>query len=180
MLLMRWIPFALLLYLTAVLQTALVPFIEIQAVRPDLMVVLAVYYAMHARRYDALIACWIVGLVADLAGTSYTQAGYSNLGISALTLGLIGLAIVNMRELTFRESMTSQLIITFAAKLSLNLAIGSHMLYVLNDWGRFGDVLVISLWQGIYTAAIALYGYWVLRQLRFVLGVGLADRARAR
>lgn len=177
---MRWFPFAILVYLTTVLQTALAPFLAIQTIQPDLLVVLAVYYAMNARRYDALIACWIVGLTADLAGTSYTELGYSNLGISALSLGLLGLVIVNLRELTFRESGASQLLTTFFAKLCLNLMVGGHMLYVMNDWSRFGDVFTIAFWQAAYTAAVALYGYWILKQMRFVLGVGLAETARVR
>ncbi|HWL91959.1 MAG TPA: rod shape-determining protein MreD [Phycisphaerae bacterium] len=178
---MRWLPFAVLLYVTAVLQTALVPFLKIlDTVTPDLMVILAVYYAMHARRYDAMISCWIIGLMIDLCGMSYTQAGYSNLGISALALGLIGLAVVNLRELTFRESPASQIVITFAAKLALNLMVGSHMLYVTGAWDRLGDVFTISFWQAAYTALVALYGFWVLRRLRFILGVGLATSSRAR
>lgn len=177
---MRWFPFAILLYLTTVLQTAFAPFIAIHTVQPDLMVILAVYYAMHARRYDALIACWIIGLVTDLAGTSYTDLGYSNLGVSALGLGLLGLVIVNLRELTFRESGASQLLTTFLAKLCLNLIVGSHMLYVIDDMGRFGDVFTVAFWQATYTAALALYGYWILKQLRFILGVGLAEGIRTR
>ncbi|MBX3395856.1 MAG: rod shape-determining protein MreD [Phycisphaerae bacterium] len=177
---MRWLPFAILLYVTTVLQTAFAPFIAIHTVRPDLMLILAVYYAMHARRYDALIACWIIGLVTDLAGTSYTEQGYSNIGVSAMAFGIIGLIVVSMRELAFRESAATQLITTFLAKLALNLMVGSHMLYVLDDWGRFPGVFTVAFWHAVYTAGLALYGYWILRQMRFMLGVGLADTLRAR
>lgn len=177
---MRWLPFAILLYVTAVLQTAFAPFVAIHTVQPDFLVILAVYYALHARRYDALIACWIIGLMIDLSGMSYLSTGYSNLGVSAFALGLIAFLIVNIREAIVRDSAATQLVMTFGVKMLLGMMTGCHMLYVLGAWNRMGDLIAITLWQAVYTSAIALYGHWVLKHMRFVLGVGIADGLRTR
>ncbi|MFQ5430032.1 MAG: rod shape-determining protein MreD [Phycisphaerae bacterium] len=175
---MRWIAFAILLYLITVLQTSAVPFLAVHTVRPDLMVILAVHYALLAPAADAMLACWCIGLVIDLAGMSYAQ--HSNVGVNALALGLLGLFIVKVRELTFRESPVTQLAFALIVKLALALLVGLHMLYVLDAWDRFGEVLTTAIWSAVYTAVLAPYAHWVLRRFRRVLGVGVAHRLRVR
>lgn len=175
---MRWIAFAILLYIVTALQTTMAPFIEVHAIRPDLMVILAVYYALLAPPRDALLACWFVGLAYDLTGLSF--ANHSNLGVHSFALGLIALFIVRLRELAFRESALTQLLLTFFAKLTLAVGVGMHMLYVLDRWDRFGEVLTVAIWASAYTAVLAPYGHWVLLRLRGMLGIGVTHRLPVR
>jgi rod shape-determining protein MreD len=175
---MRWIAFVILLYVVTVLQTTVAPFIAVHTIRPDLMVIMAVHYALLVRTSDALIACWCIGIAIDLTGISY--AHYSNVGINALAIGLLTIFIVNIRELTFRDSVVTQLIFTFLVKLALALMVGMHMLFVLGDWGRFGEVLTTAIWAAVYTAVLSPYGHWILRQFRGVLGIGAPHRLRVR
>ena len=171
---MRWIAFAILLYVVTVLQTTLAPFIAVHTIRPDFMLILAVNYALMVRSADALLACWCIGFAIDLTGISYTN--HSNIGVHALSLGLIALAIVNIRELTFRESPVTQLVTTFIVKLVVALLAGIHMLYVLDQWDRFGEVLTLAFWAAVYTSAISPYGHWILRRIRRPLGIGTTHR----
>lgn len=175
---MRWIAFAILLYVVAVLQSTVAPYIAVHTIRPDLMVIVAVHYALLARTDDALLACWCIGMATDLTGISY--AHHSNVGVNAISLSLIAICIVNLRELVFRESVVTQLILTFLTKLFLALLVGLHMLYVLGQWGRFGEILTSAVWAAVYTAILSPYVHWCLRRLRGALGIGATHRLRVR
>jgi rod shape-determining protein MreD len=175
---LRWISFVILLVVVTALQKTVAPFIAVHTIRPDFMVIVAVHYALAARPYDALLACWCVGLAIDLTSLSYT--GAPNVGLYAMSLGLIGFVIVKLRDLTFRESTMTQLFFTFATKLLLCLMAGAYMLYVTGVKGRFGDVFLTGIYGAVFTAVLAPYGHWALKGLRSVLGIGATHRLRVR
>jgi rod shape-determining protein MreD len=176
---MHWITFVILLVIATALQKTIAPFVAVHTIRPDLMVVIAVHYALAARAQDALLACWSVGLAIDL--TSLSFSGAPNVGLHALSLGLIGLVIVKLRDLTFRESVATQIFFTLAAKLILSLVTGAYLLYVVRDGtARFGEVVLTGAYAAVYTAVLAPYGHWILRRLRNLLGIGTTHRLRVR
>lgn len=176
---MHWITFIILLVVAAALQKTVAPFLAVHTIRPDLMIVVAVHYALAARAHDALLACWTVGLAVDL--TSHSFADAPNVGLHAMSMGLIGLVIVRLRDLTFRESVATQLFFTFAAKLSLSLFTGAYLVYVARQGeGRFGEILLTGFYAAVYTAVLAPYGHWALRRLRSLLGIGSTHRLRVR
>ncbi|MFQ5423703.1 MAG: rod shape-determining protein MreD [Phycisphaerae bacterium] len=175
---MHWVAFGILLYVVTVLQTALAPHLAIHAARPNMMVIVAAYYALTARTHDALLACWIIGLVIDLTSLSYHDHG--NVGLSALTLGCIAMLIVRAREFAVRDSVLTHLIFTAAATMALSTAVGSHMLWIRGDWTRFSDVLALSFYTAIYTGVLAPYAHWILRRTRNLLGIGPTHRLRVR
>ncbi len=171
---MRWIAFGILLYCVTVVQTTVAPMLALHGIWPDFLTIVAVYYALAAAPTDAMLACWVVGLAIDLTGASYFQHG--NVGIDALSLGLISLLLVKARELTFRDSVWTALFFTFTAKLILSVLVGVHMLYVAKVPGRFGEIVTVGAYSAAYTAVLAPYGHWILRQLRGPLGVGVSYR----
>jgi rod shape-determining protein MreD len=175
---MHWIALVILIYVSTALQSAAVPFIAVNTIRPDLMVIVAVHYALAARTYEALLACWLIGLAIDLSGISYH--GHGNVGLHALALGLIALPIVKMRSFIFRDSVLTQLFFTFAAKFVLDLLVGLHMMHAIGDWSRMREVVVRGMYAAIYTAVLAPYGNWFLKRLHGVLGIGATHRLRVR
>ncbi len=175
---MHWIAFIILVLTAAVFQAAVVPFVSVHTIRPDLMVIVAVHYALSARGQDALLACWVIGLVVDLTSLSFN--GAPNVGLHALSLGLIAVVVVKLRDLTFRDSVVTRLFFTFTIKLVLSLLAGVYMLYVLETPVGFGDILIIGLYSAVYTAVLAPYGHWLLRQLRSPLGIGTTHRLHVR
>lgn len=175
---MRWIAFAILIYLVLVVQTAVAPLLAMHTVWPDFMVITAVWFALMAKAPDATLACWIIGLTIDLAGLSYQ--GHSNVGAHAFGLGLLGIVIVKVRDFTFRESVSSQLFYTFFTKLGLCAVVGFHMLFAVGELGRFGEVMARGFYEAIYTAALAPYGHWLLRQFRGPLGIVTQERWNTR
>ena len=171
---MRWIAFAIILYLVAALQSSVAPLLALHGVWPDFILITGVYFALVAKPSDARLACWITGLTADLLTLSYD--GYSNVGIRAITMGFLAVLIVKMREFVFRESVWSQLFFTFVAKFAIESVAGLHMLYLVGRMDQFGELLVLASCEAAYTAALAPYGHWLLRQLRGPLGVGAVPR----
>ncbi len=55
---MHWVAFGILLYCVTAVQSAVVPLVAVHTIKPDLMMIVAVYYALTARSRDALLACW--------------------------------------------------------------------------------------------------------------------------
>ena len=62
---MRWLGFAICAGLALTLQTTVAWRLEIRGARPDWMLVLAVFFVLHARTLDALIGAWLLGALMD-------------------------------------------------------------------------------------------------------------------
>lgn len=175
---MHWVVFSVVVYLFTVAQTALAPFLDVNAVRPQLMVILAVYLALSARVQDALLACWIIGFVMDLTSHSYVSHG--NVGLHALLMGTLAMMIVKTRDWTHRDNVVSHLVFTFAGSLFMSLGVGVHALWISDAWGRFDGFLAMSIYTAMYTTILAPYGHWCLAKIRGSLGVGPAHRLHTR
>lgn len=173
---MRWIPFIILLYVAAVLQTAVVPFFAVHGIRPDLLVVLAAHYALTAKAPDALLACWLVGLAADLTGLGF--AGHSSVGLHAVAMGFAALLVVGVRDWTFRDSPVTQLLFTFLMALFQAVLVGTYLCYAATNRPAWADVLLSGIYSAAYTTILAPYGHWVLRRMRHALGLGAFGRIR--
>jgi rod shape-determining protein MreD len=152
------------------------PFLALHSILPDFMVVVAVFYMLTARDHDAALAGWVIGLVMDLMSLSYPQQRYANVGLHALSLGLIALMAVKARGAVVRESVWSQIVFAFVAKFLLALVAGAHLHFVTDFHGGFADAAARGLYEAIYCAAIAPYGCWILQRLRGLLGVGFSQR----
>lgn len=173
---MRWIPFVILLYIGAVMQTTIAPMIEIHDIRPDLLIILAVYYALYAPRYDALLACWCTGFLIDLTSISY--ATHSNVGVHAVGLGVAGILIVGLRDYTIQDSPLTQMLYCLATKLFVASIMILHMIYVLDTEGVAIRFLAVGCWEAVYTGLMAPYAFWMLRRMRDSLGLAPARRLR--
>lgn len=175
---MRWIPFVILVYVACVLQTTAMAFLEVHSVRPDLLVLVAVYYALLARRPDALLACWLLGLAVDLNGLSFHTR--SNVGLHALAFGLIALLAVRVRELFFRDQMMTFVWFMVAWVLLLEALVGMHLMWATGQWNRFGELALAGTYTAIYTAIFAPYVHWLLKRLRPTLGLEVVRTYRGR
>ncbi|NLW82991.1 MAG: rod shape-determining protein MreD [Phycisphaerae bacterium] len=68
---MRWIPFTLLILVGALLEAGnLLNLIAVGEwhIRPAVLIVALVFFAMHCRAHEAIIASFIIGLAMDIAG----------------------------------------------------------------------------------------------------------------
>ncbi len=173
---MHWITFTILVLATTVLQQSVAPFFAVHTIRPDLLVIVAIHYALAAKAHDALLACWCIGLVMDLTSLSFGAA--PNVGLHAFSLGLIAWVVVKVRDLTFRESVMTQIFFTFFAKVALSLLTGFYAWHAARDSVSPRELAMIGIYDAVYTAVLAPYGHWLMRQLRNLLGIGGSHRVR--
>jgi rod shape-determining protein MreD len=118
---MRWPAFAILAYLIIAIQIGLGGFINFGSASPDLILPIAVFIAINARREDALIACFILGLLHDL----FTP---QPAGLYAFSYGLVGLFVVGARPAVYRDHPLTHFFVTLAGALVTGAVI------LLNEW----------------------------------------------
>ena len=167
---MRWISFIILALGVLVVQTSLVPWIQVLGARPDCVFILVVHLALTAPKTDALLGAWTLGLFVDL-NTDL------NLGLIALIYGLSALTIVEMRGLLFREHLVASLGVTFVTGLAGQSAIAVYRLLTVSGTGFF-DAGGHALLTALYTALFAPYLLRGLRRVNPLLGIAGKRGAR--
>jgi rod shape-determining protein MreD len=105
---MLWGGFALGLAITFLLQTAVLPLLAPDWI--DLLLVLALIYGLTVPPVDARLAGWCAGFAQDLGGSN-------PLGLHALTLGLMVLALTHVRALVNLQLGWVRWLICFAVAL---------------------------------------------------------------
>jgi rod shape-determining protein MreD len=170
---MNWVGFAVLVYLTTVVQTSVAPFLAVHSIRPDFLVIVAVFFGLYARAADAMLGCWIIGLLIDLSSLSHPVR--ANVGLHALTLGLLAVFMVKTRGVTFREGMVSHLIYTFVVCFLLTLAVRLHTTWDSPDWPALGRQSAVAFYTSVYTSLLAPYVHFALRRLRGLLGLHIGQ-----
>lgn len=119
---MRWLPVLILSYLVIVLQTSVGRVLTLQVpvvgvISPDLAAVVAVFLALRApSATDAMLLCWVLGLLVDLTAGGGLGAG-TVVGPMPLAYALAGGAVSRMREALFLEHALTQflLVLLFCA-----------------------------------------------------------------
>jgi len=169
---MRWLTFLILMVFGLVVQSALAPRIEVWGCRPDLLLVLVVFIAMHAAAKDALIGAWLIGACADVMTIE-------RFGVLALSYTLAALLILSFRDLLFREDGWPQFIVTLGVCMLVHTAwvIYAHSMYDPASSVLF-DLTVGTVVASLYTAMLAPPFHGVL--LRQWRSLGLPRPAHVR
>ncbi len=171
---MRWLPFIILAYISILLQTTVVERLEISHVRPDLVFIMAVFYALHAASPDAMIAAWTLGFVTDLCGSGH-------LGVFAFSYGLMALLIVQLRDSMFRDHPLTSLFVTLFCTWVVYLMAGLHFILSHPQAQRsIIEMLLHSTYTAMYSAALAPYLHWLFGRLRGLLGMTSLRKIRMR
>lgn len=105
---MRWLRFTLLVILVAVLQTsAVMNLLSLTNLRikPDIILILLVYFAVNCESYDAIITSFALGFAADIAGAV--------IGPHFISYGLVGTAIAHVRKLILLKKTGQQALTIF-------------------------------------------------------------------
>lgn len=162
---MRWVTFMLCAACALTLQSTLAPRLEILGCRPDWLLIIVVFFALHARRSDAAVGAWIIGACADLMTIERA-------GLIALTYLLTAVVVGSIREYFFRYRGLTQAMLTGAASLFIQTIwlIYRHILYdsaepILID---FISAVVLA---SMYTAAWAPLFHRILLGMSGVFGI---------
>ena len=147
---MRWVLLAILIYLVVLVQTTLAGVLtfnigSVGRVGPDLLAILAVYVAMHARGgVDVLLSAWVMGLAIDLT----TGAGpVVSTVVGPMALGYVAAAgaIYRLREIVFRDSIVAQCV------MAVIFCLIAHGIWVTVQW-------MLALRSLAWTGYLAMLG----------------------
>lgn len=168
---MRWLTFSILACVAIVLQTALSWRLQLGPIRPEWVIVLAGFYALHAPASEAVTAGWILGLVLDLSSDA-------RLGLFALSFAVAALVVVRFREVFFRNHVLSHASVTFAFAGIVHGIVG---IYRMRAFPGIGSGWSVMVWEpmltALYAAAWAVPAFYLLRGLSPWMGLRLG-RAR--
>jgi rod shape-determining protein MreD len=113
---MKWFRFAfLILAATVIGSSALMDVIALteQNIKPHLLLIMLVYFAINANSYDAIICCFAIGLAADLTGTL--------IGPYFLSYGIIGTLLAQIRKIVILKTTAQQALAIFVTGLFVQL-----------------------------------------------------------
>lgn len=140
---MRWLPYFILSYLAIGLQIGLAPYIAYHGAAPNLVLLVAVFIAIHAPRESALLACFALGFVQDLLSVQQP-------GLFALSYGLVGLFVTSTHQMVYKGHPLTH----FSLVLVAGLMTASVLL--VQGWIRQpAPRITTELIRVLYTAGLA-------------------------
>src|SRR5436305_14664380 len=107
---MRWLPFFILAYVMLGVQVGLSGFDQVYRGRPNFVLLAVVFIAVNAHRDAGLLGCFLLGLMQDLL----TQ---SPLGLNAMAYGAIGMLVIGLQEVVYREHFLTHIALGLAGGL---------------------------------------------------------------
>lgn len=163
---MYWIGFAVAAYVAAALQAGVAPWIAIQGHEPDFLLILAAYYALTAPAEQAAISCWILGLAADVV--DYT------LGARALGYGLMGMAVLRVRGMIFRDQIVPHAVIVTLGCFAIRVFAQTVEMVKMDQihLSLFVGLVLGSALSAVYSAVLTLLPlHWILKWTGPLLGI---------
>lgn len=120
---------------------------SIKGVRPEALLAVACFAALFAAdSQQGLLACWGMGLLKDTGSSG-------PLGLHALLFVVAGWAVLQVRQVLFRESPVTQLAVGFLAACWVNVA-AAVFVSISAGGVPFGVILGKTLLSALLTAAL--------------------------
>jgi len=160
---LNWIVFVITTYVLLALQSGLAPAWAVGGATPNLLLILAVFIGISAGRAVVMWAVLILGLLLDLQPGPLSGQGVI-LGPHAVGYLVGGYAVLQLRNLLFRESVVTIIVMVFA--VGGFAALVETLIYALrglpwlanqplHDWSTI-DQLWRRLQELLYTAVAAV------------------------
>ena len=151
---MRWIRFTILILVAAILQTSLVQLLALTEaeIKPNLLLILLVYFSVYANGADGIITSFAIGLCADLIG--------SGVGPQMVSFGLTGSLLTEIRKLIDLRPILNQIIVVVLAGMLSGLL--TLPLYAVKGCPSPAGHWPILLWEPLYSSLLAPLLFWVI------------------
>jgi len=151
---MRWFRFAVLVLLATVLQAS---FFADLNIKPDLLLILLVFFAIYCNTSNAIICSFAIGFAADLIGRT--------MGPQMIGFGLFGTALAYLHQVIAIRKMTYQFLAIFVTAL-----LAGSMVYFLNflkgeptPQNMFAALFGIALYSSLVGPFLFLPSAWWMR-----------------
>jgi rod shape-determining protein MreD len=138
---MRWFRFAALILVTALLQASLLAYWNI---KPDLLLILLVFFAVYYNSSEAIITSFTIGFAADIISPV--------MGPQIISFGLFGTALVYLHRVIAIKKMPHQAIAIFIT----GILVGT-LTYFLSLFGAepaAKNIFFMPLWTSLYSALV--------------------------
>jgi rod shape-determining protein MreD len=163
---MRWWRFTFLIILVAVLQTSaamnLLSLTDLR-IKPDILLILLVYFAVYCDSYDAVIISFALGFAADITGAV--------MGPHFISYGIIGTAVAHIRKIILLKTTRQQALTIFITGIlteAVALVLAGLKAPGLAKTGVFEVVAVAT-----YSAILWFLIKWLVGAAGKWLGVGV-------
>ena len=153
---MRWLRFALLILAVTVLQKGL---LARWSSKPDLLVILLVFFAIYYNTSEAIISSFTIGFAADLVGSPMPM------GPQMISFGMFGTLLAYLHRVIAIKRMPYQALAIFATSV-LAGALTHLLAYITGEpvaANIFAVVFVTSLYSSIVGPFLFLPTAWWMR-----------------
>ncbi len=140
---MRWFRFAVLLSLVTVLQAS---FLADLNIKPDLLLILLVFFAIYCNTSRAIITSFTIGFAADVIMVG------SAMGPQIISFGLFGTALAYLHRLITIRKMPYQALAIFITALLAGLL--AHFLSFLKGESAAPNTYAVLFWTSVYSSLV--------------------------
>ncbi len=138
---MRWFRFAALVLLATVLQAS---FFADWNIKPDLLLILLVFFAVYCNTTEAIITSFAIGFAADLIGRT--------MGPQMISFGLFGTALAYLHQVITIRKMPYQFLAIFITALLAGLL--AHFLNFPKDEQTPSKIYTALFGIALYSALV--------------------------
>ncbi len=146
---MRWFRFAVLVLVASVLQTSLTGAVSLirPDVKPDLLLILLVFFAARSKPTEAVISSFIIGFVADLISPTMGL-----MGPRMISFGVLGTLLSDLQGIiSTRRGIYQAATVFLAGVLTAGL---SYLLTLLRTETAEVSLAAQLFWQPLYSAIL--------------------------
>jgi len=146
---MRWIRFAVLIVGATILQTTVVDVMALRRadIRPDLLLILLVFFATRCRANDVVITSFTIGFAADLISPTMGL-----MGPQIISFGILGTVLSDLHNIVSIRKVPHQIATIFV--VGFLTALLGHLLTFLRAEPVAPNLVAELLWQPLYSAAL--------------------------
>ncbi|MBN2131546.1 MAG: rod shape-determining protein MreD [Sedimentisphaerales bacterium] len=146
---MRWIRFAVLIVGATIVQANVVGVMALRRaeIRPDLLLILLVFFATRCRANDVVITSFTIGFAADLISPTMGL-----MGPQIISFGICGTILSDLHNIVSVRRVPHQIATIFV--VGLLTALAGHLLTFLRTEPVAPNLLAEMLWQPLYSAVL--------------------------
>ena len=141
---MRWFRFAVFICLATVLQASLVDIIAVINTKPDLLLILLVFFATHCNTSEAIVTSFTIGFAADIIGPA--------MGPQTISFGLFGTALVYLHRIIAIGKMPYQSLAIFVTCLLTGALV--HFLTALLGQPTTPNIYAVLFGTSLYSSLV--------------------------
>jgi rod shape-determining protein MreD len=152
---MRWFRFAVLLSLVTVLQAS---FLADLNIKPDLLLILLVFFAIYCNASKAIITSFTIGFAADIIMVG------SAMGPQIISFGLLGTALAYLHRVITIKKMPYQALAIFITAILAGLL--ARFLNFFKGEPTPPNIYAVLFWTSVYSSLVGPFlflpsGWWM-------------------